>query len=132
MKVLICGDRNWSDVAAIRSWVAKLQDRGYTDVIEGGAPGADSIAASEARAAGLAVHEFPANWAQYGRAAGPIRNRQMLDEKPDLVLAFHNDLTQSRGTADTVREAVRRGMSVIVATSTGIDLRFSSTRGSPS
>lgn len=134
-KVLICGDRNWSDIATIRSWIAKLQDWGYDTLIEGEAPGADSIARNEAERAGFTIMEskpgvkgFPADWTRYGRAAGPIRNRQMLDQKPDLVLAFHNDLTQSTGTADTVREATRRGMAVIVVTSTGVDLRFSNTR----
>ena len=36
----------------------------------------------------------------------------MLDQKPDLVLAFHDDLGKSRGTADTVGEAKRRGIPV--------------------
>ena len=45
----------------------------------------------------------PANWVKYGRAAGPIRNRRMLElVPPDLVVAFHDDLESSRGTKDMV------------------------------
>jgi len=114
MKVLICGDRNWTDREKVRSWIAKLQDWGYDTVIEGEARGADTIAAEEAVRAGMTVCRYPADWARYHRSAGPIRNRQMLDQKPDLVVAFHPDLTKSRGTADTVREARRRNIDVIV------------------
>lgn len=116
MKVLICGDRNWTDRGIIRSWIAKLQDWGYTTVIEGEARGADKIAGEEASNAGMEVISVPANWEKFGRAAGIIRNRAMLDMNPDLVLAFHSDLSASKGTADTVREARRRNMSVIVET----------------
>jgi len=114
MKVLICGDRNWTDREKIRSWIAKLQDQGYDTVIEGEARGADTIAAEEAVRADMIVLRFPANWALHHRAAGHIRNRQMLDQKPDLVVAFHPDLTKSHGTADTVHEANRRGIIVLV------------------
>jgi hypothetical protein len=114
MKVLICGDRYWTGRLPIRSWLCKLQDWAYDTVIEGEAPGADSIAREEAEQMGFKVLKYPAEWGRYGRAAGPIRNRQMLDEKPDLVLAFHADLSRSRGTRDTVEEARRRGIMTIV------------------
>jgi len=116
MRVLICGDRNWTNRDSIRSWIAKLQDWGYDTVIEGAARGADRIAGEEAAKANLKVIWVPADWDKYGRAAGPIRNRVMLDMSPDLVLAFHNDLGKSKGTADTVREAERRNIRTIVVT----------------
>lgn len=43
----------------------------------------------------------------------------MLDEKPDLVVAFHDALHRSRGTKDCVEEAQRRGIPVRVFTTTG-------------
>lgn len=47
------------------------------------------------------------------RQAGPIRNEQMLQEgQPDKVLAFHENLAQSRGTADMVRRAAKAGVPV--------------------
>lgn len=114
MKVLICGDRHWSDRGAICSWLCELKNRGYDTVIEGEQRGADIIAREEADNMGITIKKFPAKWNRYGIAAGPIRNRQMLDEKPDLVLAFHNDIVHSKGTADTIKEAQKRGIQVII------------------
>lgn len=116
MKVLICGDRNWQDRELIHSWVDKLAYQGYNTIIEGEARGADQISRELGEELWFTVLRFPADWDKYGRAAGPIRNRQMLDEKPDLVLAFHNNIQTSKGTADTVREAKRRGIRCIIVT----------------
>jgi hypothetical protein len=63
---------------------------------------------------GLPVESFPADWEQYGRAAGPIRNQQMLEAKPDRVFAFHEDLEHSKGTGDMVRRARKAGVPVEV------------------
>lgn len=110
MKVLVCGDRFWTDKEKIRERLAKLP--AGTIVIHGAARGADSIAAVIGKTLGFDVRSFPAEWGKHGKAAGPIRNRLMLDEKPDLVLAFHSDLSNSKGTKDTVEEARRRGVPV--------------------
>lgn len=115
MRVLVCGDRHWTDKDAIRSRLSKLQDAGYDTVIEGEALGADSIARDEARELGMAVLSFPANWAKYGRAAGPIRNKQMLDEgKPNLVLAFHGNIKESKGTKNMLIQAESQGIQTIL------------------
>ena len=39
---------------------------------------------------------------------------QIGDLEPRLVIAFHHDLSKSKGTADTVQEAKKRGIKVIV------------------
>lgn len=108
MKVLVCGDRNWADKELIKSILKSTPDLEL--VIEGGARGADTLAREAAVELGVEVREYRADWEKYGRAAGPIRNRQMLDEKPDLVIAFHDNISESKGTADTLREAKRRGI----------------------
>ncbi|KKN01348.1 hypothetical protein LCGC14_1128740 [marine sediment metagenome] len=51
----------------------------------------------------------------YGKAAGPIRNKQMLDEgQPHLVLAFHDNIEESTGTKDMVKQAAKRGIETLV------------------
>jgi YspA, cpYpsA-related SLOG family len=114
MKVLVCGDRNWSDSKKIIDRISSLPQG--TTILTGACRGADRIATEEARALHYEVIEFPADWDAHGRAAGPIRNREMLDQKPDLVIAFHSNLAASKGTADTVCEAKRRGIPVEVIT----------------
>lgn len=91
-------------------------------LIHGCARGADTLSETALR---VIYHQkatvkpeilrFPAQWYKYGRAAGPIRNQQMLDEgKPDLVLAFHSDLEHSKGTKDMVTRARKAGIEVRV------------------
>jgi hypothetical protein len=58
------------------------------------------------------VRVFPADWERYKRRAGIIRNLEMLDQEPDLVIAFWDG--KSRGTAHTIGEARRRGIPVEV------------------
>ncbi len=117
-KALICGDRNWTDRDSIRLWIAKLQDMGYNTIIEGESRGADTIASEEAKLAGMNVLRFPAKWSEYGKAAGPVRNRQMLSEgKPNLVVAFHNNIENSKGTKNMCEQAKAKGIEVILVTS---------------
>ncbi len=118
MKVLCCGDRNWNNINIIMEHLMKFP--ADTIIIEGEARGADTISRMAAEFLGFKVQKFPADWEKYkslainGRKnpAGPIRNRQMLDEKPDLVLAFHNDIGNSKGTKDCITEAKKRGIEV--------------------
>lgn len=111
MRVLICGDRHWFDWQAIDTYVSLLPVGSV--VIQGEAPGADSAAREAAVAHGYAFESYPADWATYGRAAGPIRNKQMLTEgQPDLVVAFHDDLENSKGTMNMISQARKAGVPV--------------------
>ncbi len=120
MRILCCGSRHWSDVDLIRvilrSIERQLRDNKMQPVIiHGCAKGADTLCGDEAKRLGWDVLEFPADWQKYGRAAGPIRNKQMLDEgKPGLVIAFSYDLSKSKGTANMVEQATKRGIPVAV------------------
>lgn len=100
MRVLVCGGRRFSDYYWLNEVLSDYHvRRGISVVIHGGASGADRLAGRWAQAAGVEVITFSAKWWKYGRAAGPIRNRQMLVEgKPDVVIAFPG----GRGTADMV------------------------------
>lgn len=112
MKVLATGGRNWEHDDVIFHALSRLPQR--TTIMHGGAKGADTIVDGAAKRLNYGVEVYPANWKEYGRAAGPIRNREMLQKKPDLVLAFHYDLASSKGTRDCVEEAQRRGIPVIL------------------
>lgn len=120
MRVLACGDRNWTDrqmVFSTLSQVFKVAERDPEFVlIEGQAKGADKIAGEWAEMMakyGVAHEMYPANWQMYGRGAGPVRNQQMLDEgRPDLVVAFHDAITESKGTKDMVTRAEKSGVRI--------------------
>ncbi len=115
MRVLVTGDRNYTNREAIRACLLKLTDEGYTVLIEGEARGADTLAREEAEKLGYTIKPYPAKWSEHGMAAGPIRNRQMVKEgKPDLVVYFHHDLASSKGTRDMVNHARSRKINIPV------------------
>ena len=122
MIILVTGDRNWADYRMIRNalaaYVLSIPDEypsTFIRVVHGAARGADRLAGYAAKSIGADLVEYPADWAKYGHAAGLIRNQFMLDsEKVDLVLAFHDDLENSKGTKDMVNRALKAGIKVIL------------------
>jgi hypothetical protein len=114
MRLLICGDRNWSDARLILQFIIQLMPE---VIIEGDAKGADRLAGEIAESLGITLLKYPALWSIYNRAAGPIRNQQMIDEgKPTKVLAFHDDIANSKGTKDMVNRAKKNNIPVEVIT----------------
>ena len=115
MRLLICGDRNWTDRNPIERYLSRYTPE-TTVVIHGGAKGADSIAGEVAEELGMTVEVYPAEWGKYHRAAGPIRNRQMLDSQVDAVVWFHNDIDSSKGTRNMIAQATKAGINVLSGT----------------
>jgi len=119
MRVIFCGNRNWNDIFKIHAEMRRLPQN--TEIVHGGARGADSMAGTSARSCYFRVTVFPAEWEKYGKAAGPIRNRQMLDyllkyDGEKKVVAFHHNIEVSRGTKDMVTIARRAGVEVRIIT----------------
>ncbi len=116
MRILVCGCRDWSEPQEIMRVMA-----GYGNgniLIAGGAKGADIQAEGTAYALGWKLDLYSADWAKYGRSAGPRRNQRMLIEgKPEVVLAFWDG--ESRGTLDMIKRAVKAGVPVSVTPRTG-------------
>lgn len=82
-------------------------------IVHGGARGADRLAGAWAHDRGVTEEIHPADWAAHGRAAGPIRNAEMLASGVDLVLAFRSP-GESRGTDHMVSIARKAGVGVEV------------------
>lgn len=114
MKLIIAGGRDYQltkdDVLALNDLFSELE---ITEVVHGGAPGADRGGKEWAkhtkfhRASNLVITEFKADWEKYGKAAGPIRNKQMA-KYANLVVLFPG----GRGTASMHREATKAGLTI--------------------
>ena len=124
-RVLVCGGRDFTDVRRLRRELDRLsKELGELYIIHGGQTGADSFAGKWAKDRGMASAEFRADWRshvcapaatcrqnRYCRAAGPIRNRRMLNEgRPNCVIAFPG----GDGTVDMIRQAYKEGVLVHV------------------
>ncbi|MBB5081341.1 SLOG family protein [Nonomuraea endophytica] len=116
-RVLVTGSRTWRQGDLIDRALSALRvEHGSLVVVHGACPsGADGYASAwvmRMAAIGRDVVEeyYPANWAKFGDAAGPIRNRAMVDLGADLVLAFIRD--GSPGATQCARYAESRGLLV--------------------
>lgn len=110
-RVIVCGGRDYRNRHHVFEVLDSLRaERGLHVVIHGAATGADQEAEVWATVRGLSRHRFPAQWEKHGKAAGPIRNQQMIDKgRPDFVVAFPG----GAGTADMVMRARTAGIEVI-------------------
>lgn len=113
MRLLVCGSRTWTDDRIMRPFLAIL--RRSDTLIHGACPtGADHLFARLAVSAGCEIEPFPAAWEVFGRAAGMVRNKRMLEEgKPDLVIAF-SEHPLTPGTRNMVTLAREAGVPVYV------------------
>ena len=120
-KILVTGDREWDDVPRVVEALSVYAPG--TVLVHGACRGADNVCAAVAETLGFIVRGYPADWTRYPRAAGPIRNQQMLDMEHwtngpiDVCLAFHNHIEDSKGTADMVHRAGKAHVPVVINTS---------------
>ena len=118
MRVLVTGDRDWTDLVVILDRLSELPSG--TVIIHGACRGADKLAGEAAQLLGFSIIEYPAEWGKYGRAAGPIRNRQMLEEgQPNLVLGFHDNISESKGTKNMLAISEKAGIDCELHTQQG-------------
>lgn len=144
IEVLCCGDRHWKDIKTVKEWlnihlrtvINDLLDLEIPHVtveskyifgkvlkfvlkkiviVHGDADGADRMCGKVGKKIGFTVKPYPAEWTRYGKAAGPMRNAEMLrvhDIK--LCLAFHGDIKKSKGTYDMICKANDKKIPVIL------------------
>jgi hypothetical protein len=97
---------------------ARLNALPIGELVSGGASGADRCGEQWAISKGIPIKRFPADWNTHGRAAGPIRNRQMA-EYANAVALFPG----GRGTNSMKREAERAGITIYDFTSHSVTNR---------
>lgn len=75
------------------------------------AKGADLLGKKYAEEKRYVVRRMPADWDKHGRAAGPIRNKQMA-QSADALIAFWDG--KSKGTENMINLAKEYGLKVRV------------------
>ena len=112
-RVIVAGSRSFNDYTVLQmaceKLLAKKKQTHNIVIISGTARGADSLGEKYALERGYAVERFPADWQQYGKAAGPVRNRQMADNA-DALIAFWNG--HSKGTQNMIIKGKKKGLAV--------------------
>jgi hypothetical protein len=128
MKVLVTGSRDWRNTSIIDAAVHQVQvdyPAQKYELIYGCAAGADTLTKLAVQALGWSLQPFtvtPDDWHRLGPAAGHVRNQRMVDQDPDLCLAFVMPCSKigcrrpqghiSHGTDDCMRRARLAGVTV--------------------
>ncbi len=114
IKFIVTGTRSLQQPNTVESILAQyLTQHNPEDVllIHGGCRCVDLTAKNYAERLWVRTQEYKPDWNKYGKAAGPIRNRLMLEENMDaVVLAFPS--SSSKGTINCINQAKKMGMIV--------------------
>ena len=122
MRILITGSRDWNSIADVFRLIEtmiQIYNPPEVTIVHGAAPaGADHMAhqwvevASEIMPYTINEEAHPASWKEFGKAAGPIRNREMVDLGADLCLAFIRN--NSKGATMTAKFAEEAGIKLYI------------------
>lgn len=113
-RVLVCGGRDYDNWKRVNKTLADIDAANPIGlIIQGGANGADWLAAKWAKHNRKPCAQFNAHWETLGKAAGPIRNQWMIEfGQPELVVAFGG----GRGTQNMIDTASKAGIEVVTVT----------------
>lgn len=106
-KALMYGDRDWKKRSPVEREVKRLIKKHGTSklvIIEGGAPGADTMARVVAEANNVHVCHVAALWGTRYRLAGPQRNTVMALLEPDEAICFHENIAKSKGSKNMMKQ----------------------------
>jgi hypothetical protein len=105
MKLIIAGGRNYKFTEVD---IEKLNSiEGVTEVVSGGAKGADACGEIWAKFLQLPVKRFEAQWSMYGKSAGMRRNKQMANYADALAI-----FPGGKGTQNMFEEATKKGLMI--------------------
>ncbi len=110
MKTIIAGGRDVKKIDYIRQAVTQSEFE-ITEIVSGGAPGADWLGELWAAENKIPLRRFNADWGRHGKAAGPIRNREMANYGEALIAVWDG---KSKGTKNMIEQAQAKRLKVFI------------------
>jgi hypothetical protein len=110
MKVAVIGSRSFNDYERLKDTLSKID---VSLLVSGGANGADKLGEQYANENNIPTKIFLPDWEKHGKAAGFLRNTDIINEA-ELVVAFWDQ--QSNGTRDSIQKAEKQGKKVMIVT----------------
>jgi hypothetical protein len=104
LRICVSGSREYGNLENVRRFLETVPEGSV--VVHGGARGVDQFAEQVCAELGITTEIHLPDWEKEGRAAGPLRNRRMV-ESCDALVAFWDG--KSRGTASSITAARRLG-----------------------
>jgi len=69
----------------------------------------------------IPIKIYPADWKQYGKAAGFIRNEYIAKDADTIMALLPNDGSHSYGTEDTIQKAIKLGKQILLVDQPSIE-----------
>jgi hypothetical protein len=111
-RIIIAGSRSFNDYEYLKATLLSIiNNKDNILIISGTANGADKLGEKFAKEFNLALKQFPANWNLYGKQAGNIRNKEMLDfaiKEKAILVAFWDG--KSTGTKNMIQIAKQKNI----------------------
>lgn len=120
--LIVCGSRNFKNKEFLfKKLDFLLKNKKNITIIEGGQKsydryleieyGADYFAKVYAEQRGYKHIQEKAKWDEFGKAAGMIRNGEMIKKyNPNACVGFFDKDSKNRGTTDMVNKATKKGL----------------------
>ena len=106
MRIIIAGCRTFTCYAEAKKTICRdlalFKSVESFLLLSGGCRGADQLGERFAKEAGWKIEQYLPEWKKYGRAAGPLRNKRMIDHC-DAVICFWDG--KSKGTRSLIQYA---------------------------
>lgn len=109
MKVIIAGSRFITDKEAVKHAI-ELSKFDITEVVSGNARGVDVVGEAIAEEMGIPIKRFLPDWGKHEKAAGPIRNSEMVKYADALIAVT----AKTPGTCDTITKALNSDLKVYI------------------
>ncbi len=109
VRVVVAGGRDYNDYKSAKSFIEEnicdlLEEGNEIIFISGGCRGADALSERFALENGFEIEKYLAQWERYGRAAGPKRNKKMVDTCHRIICFWDG---KSKGTKSTIFYATK-------------------------
>ena len=113
VRLALVGGRTFNDYTIfstniefiLTKWNVTLPD--ILQIVSGGASGADTLAEKWAKEHNIPMVVFKPDWDKFGKAAGPMRNSDIVNMATHLI-AFPSE--DSKGTWDSIAKAQKKGI----------------------
>jgi len=99
MRVAVVGSRTFNNEVMLCNELQKISS--ITEIVSGGAKGADSLAENYAEKNNIPKKLFLPNWKQHGKIAGVVRNWEIINYS-DFILIFWDG--KSKGSLDVINK----------------------------
>jgi hypothetical protein len=110
MKVIVAGSRKINEYFTV---IDSIYESGFeiSEIVSGGAKGPDSIAILYAASNHIPYRVFEANWALWGKMAGPMRNTEMAKYADALIAVWDG---KSKGTKNMIKQAEENNLLIYI------------------